>query len=59
MAKTTATKLFIGNAKKSFTHFCSRFIRVLSLNFSNFLLLSTMQQHLEVCIKKRTSKKQK
>lgn len=27
--------------------------------FSNFLLLSTMQQHLEVCIKKRSSKKQK
>lgn len=36
MAKTTATELFIGNAKKSFTHFCSRFIRVLLLDFQQF-----------------------
>lgn len=48
----------MGNAK-TFHAFVLKLYSCSLWIFSNFLLLSTMQQHLEVCIKKRSSIKQK
>lgn len=48
----------MGNAK-TFHAFLLKLYSCSLWIFSNFLLLSTMQQHLEVCIKKRSSIKQK